>query len=226
MKDAAHERRDADRAEHRGEREQHRQPRGDERAEGEQQDHERQRHRQLLGAREVSADRVVHGAIRAGLAELATGTRDALAATTRRRRAPAPHGRPRSRFALSGRLRLGLIAHPSAPPGRAPSPRGAARGRPSPFGLHGGMPGSGLRRARLHEHALADRVLDARIREDLLRTRGLSVALLGIRQLPRPDSEPAARRSRRARASRRLPSSSAPRSSVRRGPRCCGCCVS
>ena len=157
VRDVADERREADRGEHGREREQHGQPGGDERAEGEQQDQEGQRHRQALGVREVLADRVVEGAIRARLAELRDPeARGAPAAPPRRRRARAD---TRSSAVSPWPFRSNWTS------ARVPvlrrtgglersSPRAAARARSSHACMRGGTPGERpfaalrLRRAR------------------------------------------------------------------------------
>ena len=67
------ERVEAERREHGGEREQDRQPGGDERAERAEQDEERERDRQPLGVREVLVERLADLVVRARVADLAHG---------------------------------------------------------------------------------------------------------------------------------------------------------
>ena len=68
MDDVADDGAEADRREHRREREQHGQAGGDERAEREQEDGERHRHRRQLGVLQIRVDDVVRGVVRARVA--------------------------------------------------------------------------------------------------------------------------------------------------------------
>ena len=178
--DVADETRDTERSEYGRQREQHGDPGGDERAEGEQQDQEGQGHRQALGLREILADRLVESVVRARIAEL----RDEEAGMCPLDGGDCvQHGlnAPVGCVGVARQLEL----HEHRVPilrthGRLDLLDVAARAqhrrdiRSDRAGRRAGL--------RLDDHRLACRVVEARVGQDALSRRGLAVRVLRVGQ--------------------------------------------
>ena len=213
---------DAERAEHAGERQQHGHARRDERTEREQQHQERDRHRELLGVREVPVDRLVQLVLRTGVAELRDRERGRrslqnfhnvqyrLNSRIRGVRGAADRELHERRVAVRRKLSLASLGE-----GRAHVPHRWQRLELRHHAVHGAPEGrlAHLMRAALDEHALAGVVVEARLTEDLLGSRGLAGRRLAVRQLHRAQDIAEHHRDRHEREPaerRRLPVCGAP----------------